>query len=562
MPIDEISGIRVLQNNPKIKSPGVKMNFTQEQLDEWIACSQDFFYFCENYAHILSLDGGLVLFKMRPYQKKLIKLIQHNRFVIGKIPRQYGKSIAVLTFFVWCLLFQDNFRIGILANDDDVAMKLLQDLQLIYEELPFWMQQGARVWNKHEIVLENNSTIIARATTPKSGRSRQFHIVLLDEFAWVERNIQDGFYSAVYPTLTSSEQTKMVILSTPHGMEKFCELWHAAKKKLNLFKLIEVSWRAIDGRDDKWKKDTIAQIGQLKFDQEFGCKFLGSQNTLIEKEALEVLINMQEPPLHEAGSVKVYEDPIEKHVYIMVLDPSEGQNQDVHAISVMDVTTLPYRQVATYRCNSIDPMQLPSVVESIARKYNEAWVLIELNSQGKQIANILYYEIEYLNVIMVSKDKKHGQRAKPCFGKNMQLGVITSVTVKAVGCSMLKSLVENKKVEFKDAQTISELCTFISKGHSFAAETSYTDDLAMTMVLFGWLTTQEYFKDLTDTNLRAKLVEESASTSPSSVYPFGIVDDGLSDRDNPEQFVEPDGTVWVSNDYNRAPDGDPDCFIF
>ena len=533
----------VYLGNPNLKKANTPIEFTEEQIREFLRCKDDPVYFSRNYVKIVSLDEGLVPFKPYDFQEKLIKRFHENRFNICKMPRQTGKSTTCVSYLLHYLIFNDSVNIGILANKAATARELLGRLATAYENLPKWMQQGIIAWNKGNIELENGSKILAASTSASAVRGMSFNILFLDEFAFVPNHIADSFFASVYPTITSGKSTKVIMVSTPHGMNHFYRYWHDAEKGKNEYIPTDVHWSEVPGRDEKWKRQTIANTSEQQFKIEFECEFLGSIDTLIAPSKLRTLV-YENPQTSNAG-LDVYVDPVQKHDYVITVDVARGVGEDYSAFVVVDITQFPHKVVAKYRNNDIKPMLFPNIIWEIAKKYNNAFVLCEVNDIGDQVASILNYDLEYQNLLMCSMRGRAGQIVGQGFsGKKTQLGVKMSKTVKKVGALNLKTMIEESKLLFSDYEIISELTTFISKSNSFEAEEGCNDDLAMCLVIYAWLVQQDYFKELTDQDIRKRLYEEQKNQIEQDMAPFGFMSDGLDDN----SFVDNDGDRWFKAD--------------
>ncbi len=532
--------------NPNLKKANTTQEFTEEHIVEFLKCKSDPVYFTENHIKIVNVDEGLVSFDMYKYQKKLLKRFHKNRFNICKMPRQTGKSTTVVSYLLHYAIFNDNVNIGILANKAATARDLLGRLQMAYENLPRWMQQGIVAWNKGSLELENGSKIIAASTSASAVRGMSFNIIFLDEFAFVQNHLADDFFASVYPTISSGKSTKVIIVSTPHGMNHFYRMWHDAERGQNEYVATEVHWSEVPGRDKKWKEQTIRNTSKQQFAIEFECEFLGSVDTLINAAKLKALV--YEQPVEQNGKLSVYEKPYKKRDYIITVDVARGVGKDYSAFIVADITEFPYKVVATYRDNEIKPMLFPSVIEDVAKAYNNAYVLCEVNDIGDQVASILFYDLEYENLLMVAMRGRAGQIVGSGFsGVKTQLGVKMSTTTKKIGCSNLKTLIEEDKLTFCDYNIISELTTFISKKQSFEAEDGCNDDLAMCLVIFSWLVAQDYFKEMTDSDVRKRIYDEQKNAIEQDMAPFGFVSDGFELEE--QTTVESDGTVWKTDEY-------------
>ena len=529
--------------NPNLKKANTQIEFTEEQIREFLKCKADPVYFAKNYVQIVSLDKGLVPFEMYPFQEKLVNNFHDNRFNICKMPRQTGKSTTVVSYLLHYAVFNDSVNIGILANKAATARELLGRLQTAYENLPKWMQQGIISWNKGSLELENGSKILAASTSASAVRGMSFNILFLDEFAFVPNHIADSFFASVYPTITSGKNTKVIIVSTPHGMNHFYRMWHDAERNKNEYVPTDVHWSEVPGRDSKWKETTIANTSEQQFKVEFECEFLGSVDTLIAPSKLKTMV--YDNPITRNAGLDMYEDVINKHDYVMTVDVARGVGEDYSAFVVVDITTFPHRVVAKYRNNDIKPMLFPNIIYEVAKNYNSAFILCEVNDIGDQVASILQYDLEYQNLLMCSMRGRAGQIVGQGFsGKKTQLGVKMSKTVKKVGSLNLKTLIEEDKLIFNDYEIISELTTFISKHNSFEAEEGCNDDLAMCLVIYAWLVQMDYFKELTDQDVRKRLYEEQKNQIEQDMAPFGFMDDGLGS----DSFVDGDGDRWFNAD--------------
>ena len=532
----------VYLGNPNLKKANTQIQFTEDQIIEFLKCKEDPVYFARNYIKIVSLDHGLVPFEMYPFQEKLIDNFHKNRFNICKMPRQTGKSTTVVSYLLHYAVFNDNVNIAILANKASTARDLLGRLQLAYENLPKWMQQGIISWNKGSLELENGSKISSNSTSSSAVRGGSYNVIFLDEFAFIPNHIADDFFASVYPTISSGQSTKVIIVSTPRGMNHFYRMWHDAERGKNEYVPTDVHWSEVPGRDAAWKEQTIANTSEQQFKVEFECEFLGSVNTLINPSKLRNFV--YEDPIKRNAGLDVYEHPKEENNYLMTVDVARGLGNDYSAFIVFDITNFPYKVVAKYRNNEIKPMLFPSIIYEVAKGYNDAWLLVEVNDIGDQVANILHFDLEYDNVLMCAMRGRAGQIVGSGFsGKKSQLGVRMTAAVKKLGCSNLKTLMEDDKLLTVDYDIISELTTFAQRHNSFEAEEGCNDDLAMCLVIFSWLVAQDYFKEMTDNDVRKRIYEEQKNQIEQDMSPFGFISDGLDDM---EAFVEEGtGDRWM-----------------
>src|SRR6056300_266387 len=516
--------------NPLLKKSNVPVEWTKEQIIEYQKCMEDPIYFIKNFIKIVSLDEGLVPFRLYDFQEQIVNTIHENRFTICKLPRQSGKSTTLVSYVLHYILFNANMNVAILANKASTARDILSRLQLAYENLPKWLQQGVMSWNKGSIDLENGSRVVASSTSSSAVRGGSYNMLFLDEFAFVPQNVAEDFFSSVYPTISSGKSTKVVIVSTPNGMNLFYKLWTDAENGRNSYNIVDVHWSQVPGRDDKWKEETIANTSQEQFQREFECEFLGSANTLIHPSVIKAMA-FHNPTKSNAG-LDVYETPKEGAMYSIVCDVARGTQNDFSAFIVFDISTVPYRIVAKYRNNEIKPLLFPNIIHDVAKAYNQAYVLVEVNDIGEQVASALQFDLEYENLIMASMRGRAGQVLGGGFsGGKAQLGVRTTKAVKKIGCAVFKTMVESDKMIINDFNIITELSTFIEHGSSFEAEQGQNDDLVMCCVLFSWMTDQAYFKELTNSDIRAKLLAERQHELESDLLPFGFFDDGIGESD-------------------------------
>ena len=532
----------VYLGNPNLKKVNVPVEFTQEQIQEFDRCSKDPLYFIQNYVKIVSLDEGLVPFKMYGFQKEIVGTIHNNRFTICKLPRQSGKSTTIVSYLLHYALFNPNCNIAILANKSSTARDILGRLQLAYENIPKFLQQGVLNWNKGNIELENGSKIVAAATSSSAIRGGSYNIIFLDEFAFVPATIAEQFFSSVFPTISSGKSTKMVIVSTPHGMNMYYKLWSDSINKLNDYIPVEVHWSEVPGRDEKWREETIRNTSKEQFASEFECEFLGSIDTLISPSKIKVIPYIR--PIQSQGGLDIFERPDKNKIYVCTVDVARGITKDYSAFVIFDVTQMPYRCVAKYRNNEIKPLVFPNIIEQTCKAFNRAHTLIEVNDLGGQISDAVHYDLEYENVLMTTQRGRAGQVLGTGFsGRGSQLGVRMTKQIKKIGCSNLKTIIESDKLIINDFNIIEEMSTFARRHNSWMAEDGCNDDLMTCLIIFGWLSNQTYFKELSNSDVRSKLYEEQSNIIEQDMAPFGFIDDGLNTEDT-QPFKDEYGETW------------------
>jgi hypothetical protein len=540
--------------NPNLPKDDYRHAFSQKELEEFVKCADDPVYFAITYMRIINVDRGLMPFEMWDFQQDMLNTFHNNRFSICKLPRQVGKTTTSVAFLLHFILFNENVNVAILANKAATAREIMGRLQLAFEYLPRFLQQGVKEWNKGSIELGNGSRAIADSTSGSSVRGRSFNVVFLDEFAFVPENIAEAFFMSTYPTISSGKTTKVIIVSTPNGLNQFYKMWFKATSDdpdiKSEYVPIEIHWSMVPGRDEDWKRQTIANTSEDQFRQEFECEFIGSANTLIHPAKLRSLV--WHKPVRHDGFLDILREPDLTRTYTMTVDVAEGQGLDYSTFSIFDVTEIPYRQVAKYRNNKISPMLFPTVIVQAAKMYNDAFILVEINSIGLQVADIIHFELSYENLIKIQVKGKLGQQSTPGFTKKIAYGLKTSTQTKNIGCSNLKTLIESDKLIINDEHTIDELMRFSADKKSFKAEEGSNDDLVMTLVHFGWLTSQRYFKENINSNIRAVLQQEQMNIMDESFVPFGIVDDGLDDR----MEKDAQGELWFKERGYLDPFGD------
>jgi len=483
-------------------------------------------YFAEKYVKVISLDKGLVPFELYPYQRKMFEHFNEHRFNIVLACRQSGKSISACAYMLWYALFHPEKTVAILANKGATAREMLGRITLMLENLPFFLQPGSKAVNKGSLEFGNNSRIITAATSGSSIRGLSINLLYLDEFAFVERAAE--FYTSTYPVVSAGKDTKVIVTSTANGIgNMFYKLWEGATQGVNEFYSFRVDWWDVPGRDEEWKKQTIANTSQLQFDQEFGNTFFGTGDTLINAETLMKLRAANPIEYYENGDFLVYKKPVKKHDYVITVDVGKGRGQDYSTFNVIDISVSPFEQVAVYRNNTISPLLFPNIIYKYANVYNKAYVIVESNDQGSLVANGLYHELEYENIHVESAIKANA------------IGVTMTRKVKRLGCSGFKDILENGKLKIVDENTILEISTFEAKGQSYEASDGNHDDLVMTLVMFGFFAQTQFFSDMTDINLKQMLFEDRMKQIEDDIVPFGFVDDGSEFID---QIEKPD---WV-----------------
>ncbi len=539
-----VLSIRSYLSNPKLKRIGQSISMTREQVDQYILCSEDPIYFAENFYKLVHVDKGLITPQLYPYQKNLIMSYHNDRKVVINACRQSGKTSATVAYLLWFILFNKDKTVGILANKEKTAREILSRIKLAYEQLPLWIQQGVRIWNKGDIEVENGCKILASSTSSSAIRGFSLSMLYIDEYGFVPANIADEFFSSVYPTISGGTTTKLLVSSTPNGMNHFYKMVVDAREKRNGFTLIEVDWRAVPGRDDAWALDQKNTLGEEKFLQEMEIEFMGSNGTLINGRVLRSMAFISPLPIKSIEGLSLYKEPSKERSYMIVVDTSRGKGLDYHAFIVVDISEVPYRIVCTFRDNELSPVTYPSVIHRIAKAYNDAYVLVEINDNGQQIADGLYFDFEYENVLSTTAADK-GKKVSLSWsisGKGVDRGIRTTKSIKRLGCSLLKNMIENHNLIIEDFHIIKELSTFIAKSNSYEADDGSNDDMVICLVLFAWATSQVVFEDLSNMNIKDKLYRQQLDKLEEEMLPLP-----MSSEDFIENRIVEDGSVWISS---------------
>ena len=522
---------RGYNGNSNLKGKNSQIEFTSEMVQEFLKCANDPIYFAEKYIKIVHVDHGLIPIVMYDYQKEIAEAITNSRRVTVNTSRQAGKTTTAVAIILHYGLFNDHKTIALLANKGDSAREILDRIKIAYEALPKWMQQGVVEWNKGSVEFENGCKIIAAATSSSAIRGKSISFLYIDETAFVEN--WDEFFASVFPTISSGNTTKILFTSTPNGLNHFYKTCEGAKEGRNGYIYIEVPWWRVPDRDEAWKEETLGGMDYNleQFAQEFCCEFQGSSGTLITGSKLKSLV--YKTPLQERNGLTMYDEPQKDHTYICVADVSRGKGLDYSAFHIIDSTKMPYKQVCTFRDNMISPMEYAEVIWRTSKSYNDALILVEINDIGQQVSDVLHNDFEVEGLLFTESAGRSGKRISGGFGgvgKSVDKGIRTTKSVKAIGCNMLKMLVEQNQLIINDFNTIQELSTFSRKGNSYEAESGCHDDLVMSLVLYGWLADQPFFKDLTDINTLAALRERSEEDMISDLTPFGFYDDGSNEQ--------------------------------
>jgi hypothetical protein len=554
--IDDITDYKSYLGNVNLKKKGVMIDWTKEMVEEFIRCSKDPVYFSEKYIQIVHVDHGLIPIVLYDYQKEIIHKTTNNRRTTVVTSRQAGKTTTAVCLILHYILFNDHKLVALLANKGDAAREILDRIKIAYEALPKWLQQGVVEWNKGSVEFENGSKIIAAATSSSAIRGKSVSFLYIDETAFVEN--WNEFFASVFPTISSGNTTKILLTSTPNGLNHFYKTCEGAISNKNGYQYVKVMWYDVPGRDEAWRQETLSAMDfdTEKFAQEYECEFMGSSGTLISGWKLKQLV--YQDAIKSVDNIEIFALPEENKNYVLIADVSRGKGLDYSAFSILDISTMPYKQVCTFRNNMITPVDYATVIFRTAKYYNDSFIMIEVNDIGEQVATIIFEDLEYENMLLTENSGRGGKRlisGIAGFGGKADLGIRTTKTVKSIGCSMIKLLVEQDQIILNDFETIKEFSTFSKKNTSWEAEPGNHDDLVMGLVLFGWLANQKFFKELTDINTVSQLKELSEDRMMQELVPFGIINSGndtykdnivVSTKGNNFLFADHDGWIDVS----------------
>lgn len=518
------------KNNPNLKQPGVKIECTPEQMIEIMKCQKDMIYFIENYVKIVTLDNGEQPFKLFDYQIEFLNNIDQNRFSAARWARQMGKSTTCAAYFVWKIIFEPKFLIAIMANKAETSQEILFRVKEMYESVPVWMQQGVLSWNVKSIILENKSRILAAATSSSAIRGKTVNILFIDEVAHIPKKMWDAFYLSSFPTITSGKTTKMVLVSTPKGLNHFYEIYIGAPE--NGFVVSDATWERHPFRDQTWLEHTKSKITEEQFAQEFECSWLGSSYSLINPGTLSALRPSSPKIIKE--NLWIFEEPIREVIekragkdvvtvkggqYIITADVSEGLGMDHSAFSVMklvDVKQGLLQQVASFKDNRIDPVSYASVLHRIGMFYNAAHILVESNDTGKLVIRHLKIDLEYPNLI---RTKQEIDPAFPNKHKGRDYGLRVNKRTKRIGCINFKMFVERKRIILSCSRTIEEIKHFVrppdvaERDGTYKAEEGHNDDLTMGLVNLSFLFSTKTFEHMFDSDNLIEMFKESVEDS-------------------------------------------------
>lgn len=440
-----------------------------------------------------------------------------HMFLCGRTLLPTHNTTTLGAYIAHQIIFFSNY-VGIIAQLTGQAQEIVERIQRAYENLPVFLQPGVTKYNKRSFSLGNTSSVISGSSTSSAIRGKSFSLVFIDEVAWIKRDME--FYESVYPTISSGKKSRIYMTSTPNGMRGlFYKIWSESEKGINSFKRLKVTWRDVPGRDEAWKRETINNSSLEQFEQEHEVEFQGSHGSLLKRSVLESLIRSK-PKLETTDGIKVFHSPNENDLYLMTVDVSRGLGQDYHSFTIINLSTNPHEVVCTFKNNTMDTFYYPYFIHQYAKKYNDAFVLVELNDAGGEVANTLYHELEYENLLTINIKK--GQKIGFGSTRHLRLGVKTTNATKTIGCNNAKVFIENGKINLNDQGIIEEFGTFVPVRGSYAADEGCNDDQVMTIVLYSWAMTQEYFMDLTNQNAKEEIVRK-IQKEREELKPYGPI---------------------------------------
>ena len=508
-------------------------NLTLLQRLEYVKCKFDLLYFTQKYITILSLDDGEIKFNLWDYQKELLQSFQKNRFVLSVQSRQSGKTQTTAAYITWRGNFHSGKKIAILANKFTQAKEIMARVSLSFERLPTFLKKPVKAMSKQNIEFEDLTEIFAAASDGSGIRGKSVSDLYWDEAAFTQNDVE--FWESNYPIISSGTKSKIIVTSTPNGAKGvFYNLYKGGLDGTNKFNVLVVPYTRVPKyNNDDFRNETIAAIGADSFNQEYNCSFASATGALIASAVLSALkrvepINVKDLAKSDEPILRVFEKPKKNAKYIITVDTARGLGLDYSAFVVFDVSSLPYKVVATYRNNRIPTSVYPLHIINAAKEYNQAYILVEMNDLGFTIAEDLFETYEYDNLFRVFTDKKTKSQ-KIGFFVDSQLGVKTSVATKKTGCANVKSLIESRKLELNDGIIIDEFSTFVRVANSYEADKDCNDDFAMCCVLFAWCVGQQHVIEMIESNFKHQMIEDYKDDFEDLVpLAFSVVD-GIDD---------------------------------
>jgi hypothetical protein len=465
------------------KKAFTQMKLSKIHLEEIERCKNDLMYFKDNYVKILT-KSGYTFPETRPYQVEFLKDMDgDDENIVSLQGRQSGKSITVSIYLAHKFNFGQNMNIGICANKGPLAREFLNNVKNIFEALPMWMRVGVTVWNKGSIESEAKMRILTDVPGPSAFRGFTCAILVIDECAFIRSNVWKEMEDSVFPSQSALGWKKNIIISTPNGVNHFKKIVDGAKNKTNGFKYHFVNWRDVPRYDSKgnlltpeqFKEKTIKKHGEKFFLQNYACSFIGSSLTLPSAETLDKLSNStKEPEYLRDSRLKIYKEPQKDHIYFLAVDPAKS-GEDAFAIQIVDLTSKPFEQVATAQLFKCNFQKMPVFIVEWGEIYNNAFIIVENNEgAGTYISSVLKLSYDYPNLFY---EKKKGKIA------DLEPGFRTTQKTRPQILDILKSFLDNEILILHDAETVSELSTFILKNDKYQADDGCHDDLVMSLAL-------------------------------------------------------------------------------
>ena len=505
------------RNDQSIRNEHQKIALTSEHVTEISKCYNDIVYFAETYCYIQTLGEGRQLIKLYDFQRKLLRQFVDDRFSIVLQCRQSGKSTMSAIFILWSSIFNNDYTTGMCSNTGNNAKEIFAKILLMFKLLPHYIKPGVKEFNKTTLRLSNQSVVMSSNTTPDTFRGFSLNLLFVDECAFIHSEKWADFYKSVYPTITAdtTNKSKIIMVSTPNSLNHYYELWVAAKEKRSLYKHFQVKWYDVPRVDqEKFKRETIANTSLEAWRQEMEIEFLGSAKGLIPPYVLDKLKFKEAIRKGMQDEFQVYYEINPEHQYIATCDVGEGVGKDFSVVTVIDLSTRPFKQVALYRSNTVQLTVFPFVIDTIGKMFNDALVIVENNSIGNGVVLKLWGDIEYDNLYIDDKG----------------IGLRTNKATKKTGASQLREILENDILEINSFEAIRELSNFVRKGTSYAASPGNTDDISMSLVIFAFFQTTEYFKESYDVEWEDEIYEKQTDN---------VLSESLEDLDYNYNYTVP-----------------------
>ena len=545
--------------NKNLPRGDAQFEWTPEMVNHLKKSKKNILHFAENFFHIVNLDRGRERIKLYKSQKKVLRGLRDNRFCILMASRQVGKTTLMSIYALWIACFNDDQRILVVANKEQTAINIFKRIRLAYEELPNYLKPGVEEYGKTSMHLSNGSSVGISTTSSDAGRGESCNVLVLDELAFIPENLIEAFWKSVFPIISSSKKSKIFIASTPNGTDNlFHSIYTDAIKKKSNWHAQRIDWWEVPGRDDKWKDDTIKDLGSVDaFNQEFGCQFLETGESVLDDGIIDKLkTNCQEPKyIFDDGKYLMWETSDDTKTYVAGVDISEGVGLAASVVQILDITDLTeIKQVAIYHNNHISPYQFSEKLHEILQHWGQPLALIERNNCGAQVIDNLYMNYHYPNIVSYSALKQAKRITRE------RMGVIAHTNSKYKGVMNMRYWINQlNAVKLRDVHSVNELKDFVRYPNgTWAARNKgdgYDDDRVMSLIwalmVLEVEIAEKYFDILKYDDYRKPLI-----MSPYDDLPRKFIDP--TSLYSNEKFSHPSQMPVIFSDLNNSTERDID----